>query len=109
MDREDIAGWMRELAGWFEALAKQSNMTCTNELNMKRAEMWRERAAQVESMRCETCKWWEEKWGEKWIKPGETKWSCKRMYHRNKETYNREGEVTWCGPDFCCCHWEGKE
>jgi len=50
MNNQEVAGWMIELADWFEGLAKSSSMTCTNELNLKRAQMWRDRAAQVEAI-----------------------------------------------------------
>jgi hypothetical protein len=44
MNNQEVAGWMNELADWFEGIAKSSSMTCTNELNFKRAQMWRDRA-----------------------------------------------------------------
>jgi len=50
MNTKQIAEWMRELSGWFEEIATYTSMTCTNELNLRRAAMWEDRAAQVEAM-----------------------------------------------------------
>lgn len=60
---EEIAGWCEELALWFDGIAKASHYVCANELNLKRAIMWRDRAAQIRAMAqnkptCRTCKYY---------------------------------------------------
>lgn len=47
---EEVAGWLRELSGWFGEMSRLSQMDCTIDLNMSRSKMWAERAAQVEAM-----------------------------------------------------------
>lgn len=56
---EEVAVWLRELSGWFGEMSRLSQMDCTIDLNMSRAKMWADRAAQVEAMwgpkTCDTC------------------------------------------------------
>lgn len=59
--KQEIASWLQELAEWFEGIAGLSNQSCFRELNLKRAEVWANRAALVEASTdglCESCQFW---------------------------------------------------
>lgn len=96
MNNKKVAEWILELADWFEGIAQSSTMTCTNELNMKRAQMWRNRADQVEAMTCDGC----------------TKYN---EHYEQVTNYNHrvnmclDGYVSNQGPKFGCIHWEEKK
>jgi hypothetical protein len=98
MNNQEVAGWMNELADWFEGIAKSSSMTCTNELNFKRAQMWRDRAKQVESMTCDGCRWWDS-----YIADKTDGTAC---CDNNLSPIYEAGLPL--GPKFGCNYWEAK-
>lgn len=86
--REEIAAWLREAA----KLTRDS----------KYEEIFEQRAAQVESMRCETCQWWD---NSPWQVSPETRLCLFPEKRGNAESWSG---MTECGPKFGCFHHEQK-
>jgi hypothetical protein len=58
----------------------------------------------VESMRCETCRWWERPSTEMYaLALGD----CMKEYAGVRDL-SCCANITHSGPNFYCCHWEGK-
>lgn len=96
--RKEVAGWHRELAKWFKSIANMSEMTCTNELNLKRANLWEDRAAQVEAMpsmkTCETCIHFDDQFND-----------CLSSFDY---LFENGADIEHCGTKFGCIHHEEK-
>jgi hypothetical protein len=87
------AQYSYERATWLNHAAKHKDIS----------DKFEDRANLIESMRCETCRWW--------LGYGRDLspiWECTRMAQRDEDDKG-ECEIGWCGPQFSCCHWEGKE
>lgn len=96
---KEIAEWLREAASQTTKLSQYQHAlgyVKTAEETNEKISTWRERAAQVEQMRCETCLHYQEYW--------------KRVTNYNKLTNCcQKGFVHGQGPDFGCWQWKAKE
>jgi hypothetical protein len=87
----EIAEWLREAAQFHLNVMDVSIIDCVTDRHSTLARLFSKRANLVESMRCETCRWW-------LVGP----FSGRRCSNVNTPVEN-------CKLDFSCYHWEEKE
>jgi hypothetical protein len=92
---KEIAEWMRESVKVMEYAVTCGSFTQYGQSIIKEEITKKTAAADlIEQMRCETCRWW-------------------AMYSSRCRYTADIGSVSWCdvwcGPQFCCCHWEGRK
>jgi hypothetical protein len=94
-NNREIAEWLREAATKAALLRHYQN--CCQEDSEQTEKMWLDRAAIVEQMRCETCRWWlceiDQKYGV----------ILRPLVECQKTSIKGQSE------QFSCCHWEGKK
>jgi hypothetical protein len=98
---KEIASTLKEIAGNFriivECIPKEAPIRKVAEGYV---ETLMNSAALIESMRCETCRWWLG-----YDKDQSPVWECLRCNDEESD----DAQIDMCGPQFCCCHWEGRE
>ena len=98
----DIDGIYKYLGWHMQKAGLSSNCFHYLEVLKKIATVSSEQLNDLKGRTCSTCRWWREREYDASV------WMCTRMHHRDTKDEG-EVEITWCGPDFCCNKWEGKE
>jgi hypothetical protein len=90
---QDIASWLREAGVAAEMLYAKTKDTEDDRMNL-----FFIRANLIESMRCETCRWWE---------------NYNALYGTGECHSEKVRDEIECNlsppPRFSCCHWEGRK
>lgn len=105
MNTKQVADWLREAALTERSVAVACAAGILPERFMQEAithaEEFDRRAAQVEAMTCDGCRWSQDTVG--FVPIGK---ECLRPINFSKDDRSRVNE---CGPKFGCIHWEEKK